>query len=207
MSHFSWPQGLQHARLPSSTISWSLLKFMFIESVMLFNHLILCRPFSFCLQTFPASMSFPMSQLFASGGQSIGTSATVLPMNIQDWLPLKLTGLISLLFKGPSRVFSSTTVWKNQFFGSQPSLWSSSHICTWLLEKPQLWLHGPSRCGCRFLCLDLGSSSGLCPDPAHSSEHKQQCLVFPGCASYLAVCSMLLCIVWFIFRQCQKRML
>jgi len=92
MSHSSWPQELQHARLPSSTISWSLLKFMFIESVMLFNHLILCSPFSFCLQTFPTSMSFPMSQLCASGGQSIGASATVLPMNIQDWLPLRLTG-------------------------------------------------------------------------------------------------------------------
>ena len=97
--------------------------------------------FSFCLQSFPASGYFPLSQLFASGGQSIGasTSASVLPMNIQDWLPLGLTALIS---KGLSRVFSSTTIGKHQFFGA-PSLWSNSHIGTWLLEKQQLWLHGP----------------------------------------------------------------
>ena len=81
-------------------------------------------PFSSCLQYFPASGSFPMSQLFISGGQSIGTSASasVLPMNIQGWFPLGLTGLISLLSKGLSRVFSSTTTWKYQFFGAQPSL-------------------------------------------------------------------------------------
>ena len=73
-------------------------------------------PFSSCLQFFPASGSFPMSWLFTSGGQSIGTSASVLPMNIQGWLPLGLTGLISLQSKGFSRVFSNTTVQKNQFF-------------------------------------------------------------------------------------------
>ena len=89
-------------------------------------------PFSSCLQSFPASGSFPMSRLFASGGQSIGASAsaTVLPMNIQGRFPLGLTGFISLLSKGLSRVFSSTTVEKHQFFGTQPSLWSSSHIYT-----------------------------------------------------------------------------
>ena len=88
---------------------------------------------------------FPMSQLFASGGQIIGTSASasVLPMNIQDWFLWGLTGLISLQsLKGLSRVFSSTTVWKHRFFGTQPSLWSSSHIHTWLLDKPLLWLYG-----------------------------------------------------------------
>ena len=97
-------------------------------------------PFS-CLQSFPASGSFPMFwRLFTSGGQSIGASASaaVLPMNIQDWFLLGLTGLISLLSKGLSRVFSSTIVWKHQFFHAQPFLWSNSHICTWLLEKPQL---------------------------------------------------------------------
>ena len=80
---------------------------------------------------------FPVSQLFASGGQSIraSASASVLPMNIQDWFPLGLTGLISLHSKGLSGVFSSTTIWKHQFFGIQPSLWSNSHIHTWLLEK------------------------------------------------------------------------
>ena len=84
-------------------------------------------------------------QLFASGGQRIGASASaaVLPMNIQGWFPLVLTGLISLMSKGLSRVFSSTTVWKHQFFSAQSSLWSNSHIHTWLLEKPKLWLYGP----------------------------------------------------------------
>ena len=94
--------------------------------------------FSFCLQSFPASGSFPMSWLFTSGGQSIGVSAlaSVLPMNIQDWFPLGGTGWISLQSKGLSRVFSNTTVQKHQFFGTQPSLQSTSHIHTWLLEKP-----------------------------------------------------------------------
>ena len=80
--------------------------------------------------------SFPVSQLFSSGGQSIGASALVLPMNIQSWFPLGLTGLISLQSKGLSRVFSSTTVWKHQFFSAQSSLCSNPHICTWLLKKP-----------------------------------------------------------------------
>ena len=102
-------------------------------------------PFSFCLQSFPASESFPVSQLFASGGQSIGASASASApqMNIQSWFPLGLTGLISLQSKGLSRVFSNTTVWKHQFFGTQPSLWSNSHMHPWLLEKPWLWLYGP----------------------------------------------------------------
>ena len=95
-------------------------------------------PFSSCIFSFPASGSFPMSQLFAAGGQSIGvsTSTSVLPMNIQGWLLLGLISLISLLSKGVSRVFSGTIIWKHQFFIAQPSLWSSSHICIWLLEKP-----------------------------------------------------------------------
>ena len=94
-------------------------------------------PFSSCLQSFPASGSFPMSQLFTSGGQSIGvsTSASVLPMNIQDWFPLGWTGWISLQSKGLSRVFSNTTVQKHQFFSAQLSSQSNSHIPTWLLEK------------------------------------------------------------------------
>ena len=97
-------------------------------------------PFSSSLQSFPASGSFPMSQFFASGGQSIEASASVFKMNIQDWFPLGLPGLISLLSKGLSRVFSSTTVRKHQFFGIQPPLWSNSHIHTRLLEKLKLWL-------------------------------------------------------------------
>jgi len=100
----------------------------------------------FChLQSFPASGFFQMSQFFASGSWSIGVSASasVLPMNIQDWFPLGWIGWISLQSKGLSRVFSSTTVQKHQFFGTQFSLYSNSHIYTWLLEKPYLWLDGP----------------------------------------------------------------
>ena len=95
-------------------------------------------PFSSCLQSFPKSGSFPVSQFFKSGGQNIGvsTSASVLPMKNQDWFPLGLTGLISLQSKGLSRVFSNTTVQKHPFFSSQLYLLSNSHIHTWLLEKP-----------------------------------------------------------------------
>ena len=102
-------------------------------------------PFLSCLQSFPASGSFPMSRLFTSGGQSIGVSASasVLPMNTQDWSPLGWSGWISLQSKGLSRVFSNTTVQKHQFFSAQLSLWSNSHIHTWLLEKAYLWLDRP----------------------------------------------------------------
>ena len=116
----------------SITNSRSPPKPMSIESVVPSNHLI---PFSSCPQSFPASGSFLMSQLFASGGQSIGVSAStsVLPMNTQDWFPLGWTGWISLQSKGLSRVFSNTTVQKHQFFWTQLSLQSNSHIHTWLL--------------------------------------------------------------------------
>ena len=91
-----------------------------------------------CPQSFPASGSFPMSWLFTSGSQSIGSSASasVLSRNIQCWFPLGLTSLISLLSRELSGVFSRTTVQKHQFFGVHPSLWSNSYIHTWLLEKP-----------------------------------------------------------------------
>ena len=94
-------------------------------------------PFS-CLQSFPASGSFPISQFFASDSQSIWapTSAPVLPRNIQGWFSSGMTGLISMLSKGLSRVFSNTTVQKCQFLGTQPYLWANSHIYIWLLEKP-----------------------------------------------------------------------
>ena len=96
-------------------------------------------PFSYSLQSVPASGSFPVSQFFKLGGQSIGVSvsASVLPLDIQDWFPL---GWISLRSKGLSRVFSNTTHQKHQFFGAQLSSQSNSHIHTWLLEKPKLWL-------------------------------------------------------------------
>ena len=96
---------------------------MHIELVIPSSHLILCYPFSSCPQSLPASGSFPMSQLFPSGGQSTGVSASapVLPMNTQDWFPLEWTGWIALQSKGLSRVFSSTTVQKHQFFSAQLS--------------------------------------------------------------------------------------
>ena len=100
---------------------------------------------SSCLQSFATSGSFQMSQFLTSGGQNTGVSAlaSVLPMNIQDWFHLGLTGLICLQSKGLLRISSNTTVQNHQFFGVQPSLWSNSHICTWLLGKPELWLDGP----------------------------------------------------------------
>ena len=117
-----------HQAFLSFPISRSLLKCTSIEWVMPSNHLILCFPFSSCLQSLPASGSFPISQLFTSGDQLFtSASAEVLPMNIQGWLPLGWTGLISLLSKGLSRVFPNT-VGNHQFFGIQPSLWSNSHI-------------------------------------------------------------------------------
>ena len=117
------------------TISRNLLKLMSIELMIPSNHLILCHPLLLLPSIFPASGSFPMSWFFALGGQSIGASASVLPMSIQGWFPLGLTGLI-LLSKELSRVFSSTTVRKHHFFSAQPFSWSNSHIHTWLLEKP-----------------------------------------------------------------------
>ena len=98
-------------------------------------------PFSSCLHSFPVSGAFPVSQFFASGGQSIGASASasVLPMNIQDWFPLRWTGWISLQSKGLSRVSSNTTVQKHHFFGAQLSWWFNSHIHTRLLEKATAW--------------------------------------------------------------------
>ena len=130
---------LQHARLPCPSLSPRVCS----NSCPLSRW---CHPtisssvtlFTSCPHSFPGSESFPMSQLFASGGWSTGTSASasVLAMTIQGWFPLGLIGLITLLSKGLLRVFSSSTVWKHQFLSTQPSLWSSSHICAWLLEKP-----------------------------------------------------------------------
>ena len=113
----------------------SLFKFMSIESVILSNHLILCCPL-LLPSIFHSMWVFPNESVFTSGGWSIRApaSVSVLPMNIQSWFPLGLTGLISLQSKGFSRVFSNTTIWKHQFFSTQPSLWTNSHIHTWLLE-------------------------------------------------------------------------
>ena len=122
MSDSATPWTAAHQASLSSTTSRSLLKFMSIVLVML-SVPSSATPFFFCLQPFPASASFPVSHLFASGGQNIGASASVLPMNIQGWFPLGFTGLISLQSKGHSRIFSGTTVQKHQVFGAQPSLW------------------------------------------------------------------------------------
>ena len=134
---FVTPRIAAHQASLSFTISWSLLRFMFIESVMPSNHLLLCHPLLLCLQSFSASESFLMSQLFASGSQNTGASAsaTVLPINSEGWFPLGLADLI-LQSKGFSRVFSNTTVQKHQFFSAQLSSQSNSHIHTWPLEKP-----------------------------------------------------------------------
>ena len=135
-----WPYKLQHTMPPCPSPTPRGCSTLF-QSSRWFHPTILSSvvPFSSFFQYFPASGSFPMSQFFASGGQSIGASASasVLPMNIQDWFPLGLTA-VSLQSKGLSRVFSNTIVQKHQFFSAQLSLWSNSHIHTWLLEKLQL---------------------------------------------------------------------
>ena len=122
----------------SFTVSWSLIKLMSLSRWCYPTISPLMPLFSSCPQSFPESRSFPMSQLFPSGGQRIGASvlASVLPMNIQDWFPLGWTSWISLQSKGLSRVFSNITGQKHQFFSTQPSFWSNSHIHTGLLEKP-----------------------------------------------------------------------
>ena len=133
MSGSLQPHGLKHARLPCSSLSPGVCSISCplnqrchptISSSVV--------PFSSGLQSFPASWSFPMRWLFASGGQRIGTSAlaSVLPVNIRDWFPLGLIGLISVLSKGLSGVFSSIKILNHQLFCIQPSLWSNSHICT-----------------------------------------------------------------------------
>ena len=133
------PHGLQHARLPCPSLTPgaytnSCPSRQGCHPVILSSVI----PFPPHLQSFPASGSFSMSQFLKSSGQKIGVSASasVLPMNIQDWFPLGLTAWISLKSKGLSRVFSNTTVQKHQFFGTQLSSQSNSHIHTWPLEKP-----------------------------------------------------------------------
>ena len=124
---------LMDCSTPGIPVPHHLLEFAqvdVLESVMPSNHLILYPFFSFCLQSFPWG-SFPVCQLFASGGQSIGASASasVLPKSIQGWFPLRVTGLISLLSKGISRVFPSTTVWKHQFFSWLLQCGKSTDFC------------------------------------------------------------------------------
>ena len=146
VSNSLWPHGLQHARPPCP----SPTPRVYSNSCPLSQR---CHPtisssliaFSSRLQSFPASGSFQMTQFFASGDQSIGvsTSTSVLPTNTQHWSPLGWTGWISLQSKGLSKIFSNTTVQKHHYFGTQLSLQSNSHIHTWPLEKPQIWLDRP----------------------------------------------------------------
>ena len=163
MSNSLQPHELQHTRLPyfslslgvcsnsrplsrwyHPTISSSVVPFSSCPQSYPASGLTLCHPLLFSVQSFPTSGSFSINRLFLSDGQSIGASvsASVLPINIQGWFPLGLTSLISLLSKGLSRVFSSSSL-KHQFFGAQSSWWSKSHIHTWLLEKLCLWLDRP----------------------------------------------------------------
>ena len=130
---FATPWTAAHQASLSFTISQSLLKLMSIESVMPSNCLVpYLNPLLLLPLIFPSIRAFPLSWLFASGGQRTGASASasVLPMNIQGWFPLGLTGLISFLSKELSWVFSGTMAWKHQFFGTQPSLWFNSHMTT-----------------------------------------------------------------------------
>ena len=143
-------RGLQHMRFPCPPLSpgvcsdpcplswWCYLTVPFSAT-----------PFSFCLHSFPASGSFPVSWLFPLSGQSKGAlvSASVLPMNLQGWFPLGLTGLISLQSRGLSRIFSRT-IWKHQFFSAQLSLWSNSHIRKNVRKKTYLWLYATLSAKC-----------------------------------------------------------
>ena len=142
LSHVSLRRNkLQQARFPCPSLSprvfsnsWQLIQWYY--PTISFS----VSPFS-CPQSFPVLGSFPMRQLFTSGSQSMGPLASFFPMNIQNWFNLGLTDLISLQSKGLSKVFSSTTIQRYQLSAAQPSLWSKSHIHTWLLEKSQFWLH------------------------------------------------------------------
>ena len=135
---FGTPWIAAHQASLSITNSQSSLKLTSMEWVMPSSHLILCHPLLLLPPIPRASESFPMSQLFASGGQRTGVLAlaSFLPKNIQGWSPSECTGWTSLQSKGLSRVFSNTTVQKHQFFGAQPSSQSNSHIHTWPQEKP-----------------------------------------------------------------------
>ena len=156
VSDSMWPHGLQHTRLPCPSLSQELLKPMSTVWMMPSSHLVLCHPLLLLPSVFPSIRVFSMSQLFTSGGQSFGASASasVFLINIQGWFPLELTGLISLLSKKLSKVFCSTTIRKPQFFAltffsvhlSHPYMTTDS---TWL------WLYGPllaKWCLCFLIC-------------------------------------------------------
>ena len=155
MSDSLQPHELQHARLPCPLYlpEFAQTHVHWVSDGIQPSHPV--THFSSCPQSFPVSGTFPMSQLFTSGGQSIGVSATILLVKIHGWFPLGLTDLIFLLSKGLSSVFSSTIFQKHQFLGAQSSLWSKSHICSWPLEKPWLWRYKlllAKWCLCFLIC-------------------------------------------------------
>ena len=162
-----WPYGLRHTRLlcpsPSPRVCSNSCPLSQLCHPAISSSVV---PFSYCPQSFPASEFFSISQLFTSGGQSIeaSASASVLPMNIQGWFPLGLTVLIPLLFKGLSRVFSLTIIWKHQFFSAQPSSWSNFHIHTWYWKNHCLTctnLSQPFKALSRFVLAFLPRSKHL----------------------------------------------
>ena len=133
---FATPWTAAHQAFLSLTISQSLFKFMSIQSVMLSNHLILGHPLLLLLSIFPSIRVFSNESALYIRWPKFQLQHQSFQWTTQDWSPLEWTGWISLQSKGLSRVFSNTTVQKHQFFGAQLSLWSNSHICAWLLEKP-----------------------------------------------------------------------
>ena len=161
---FVTPWTAAHQASLSITNFWSLLELLSIMLVMPFNHLVLCRPLLILSSIFPSIRVFSSESALCIRWPNYraSVSASVLPMNIQGWFPLGLTGLISLLSKGLSRVLSNTSVWKHQFFSTQPSLWSSSHIHSLdpTIKNHSFWLlYGPLSakwCLCFIICcLDL----------------------------------------------------
>ena len=151
MSDFLQPNGPEHFLVLYHLSEFAQTHVHWVSDVIQTFHSI-----SSCLQSFPALGSFPISQLFASRGQSIGASTSVCPSNEYSGLiSFRIDWFESLLSKGLSRVFSSTTVRKHQFLGTLLSLWSNPHIHTWLLEKPQLWPDRPlltKLCLCFLIC-------------------------------------------------------
>ena len=155
MSYSLWPHGLQNARLPCSSLPPAVCSNSYPLSRWCHPTISSIVPSFSCTQIVPAIGSFPVSQLFTSEPKYLNFSFSIIPFkDYSGWFPLVLTDLTSLLLKGLPGVLS-TTVWKHKFFIS----WPNSHICTWLLEKPYLWLHGPllaKWCLCFLICyLDL----------------------------------------------------
>ena len=172
MSNSLWPHGLQNARPPCPSPIPGVYSNSCIRSWCHTTISSYAVPFSSCLQSFPASGSFHMSQFFASGGQNrISASASVLPMNIQGWFPLGWASLISFQSKGFSRVFSNTTVRKHQFFSAQLFLWSSSHIRTWPLENHVLWCLAAQSCPALRDPMDCSPPGSSVPGILQAKNH------------------------------------